>query len=53
MAALSYDGHESFTCCLSEGDSMTCQVGMKFSTSDKDRDTMPHRNCAATEKGGW
>jgi len=42
-----------YTRVLFEGDSLSYQVGMKFSTREHDRDIMPERDCASSEKGGW
>jgi len=35
-----------------KGDSLSYQLGMKFTTKDRDND-MYHINCALKEKGGW
>ena len=36
-----------------KGDSLSYQLGMKFTTKDKDNDEYYETNCATKEKGAW
>jgi len=38
---------------LSKGDSLTIQLGQKFSTRDQDNDISTPKDCAVKFKGAW
>jgi len=42
-----------FTCYCSEGDSLSYDLGMKFSSKDQDNDASDNHHCAVLRKGAW
>jgi len=41
------------TCCWSEGDSLSYDLGMKFSAKDQDNDALDRYHSAVMRKGAW